>query len=150
MRGKLLANSVLSILALAALARCQDAGICGREDFGKGHPYRMSYGVLKDYIEKSEKHIPLPPALNTSLLDDHVSVEVHFDEIGKVTGCTGVAVREHDRPVPISPETAGQVESALCSSISKWKFRPLPYCGKAVPVSGPVVFIVREKQFELR
>jgi hypothetical protein len=104
----------------------------------------MSYGILKDYIKKSDKRITLPANMKDSLIDDIASVGVSFDETGKVTACGGVVVREiaTDKVRSKVSVTGEQVQSLLCAHISKWSFRPLLFCGQTVPVSGSVVFVV--------
>ena len=111
----------------------------------------MSYGVLKDYIKTRDKHTMVPTDLKDSLVDDVVSVGVSFDEQGKVTSCGDVVIRElsSDRTRSAVPVTKERIQSVLCSRISRWRFRPLLYCGKSVPVSGSVVFAVVDREFEL-
>lgn len=142
---------LLSTLGLVASSTGQDAPVCGHQTFGKGHPYRMSYGMLKDYIKKSDKRIDLPANLKNSLVDDIVSVGVSFDETGKVTSCGAVVVREiaTDKVRAKTPVTGEQVQTILCGHISAWSFRPLLYCGKSVPVSGSVVFLAGGSELEL-
>lgn len=151
MRCRRFAALVVSTCGLVALSRGQQTPVCGHETIGAGHPYRMSYGVLKDYIKTSDKHIMVPTDLKDSLIDDVVSVGVSFDARGKVTSCGDVAVKEtsSDRTRSTAPVTGEQVQSVLCSRISKWRFRPLLHCGKSVPVSGSVVFAVDNGEFEL-
>ena len=151
MKRARLAALVVSTCGLVNLSRGQQTPVCGHEAFGAGHPYRMSYGVLKDYIKRSDKHIMVPTDLKDSLIDDVVSVGMTFDERGKVTSCGGIVVRETpgDRTSSKVPARKDQVQSVLCAQISKWKFRPLLYCGKFVPVSGSVVFAVDNGEFHL-
>jgi len=61
-----------------------------------------------------------------------------------------VIVRKpYEKAIKISHHLEKSVTAALCPSIMTWKFRPLIYCSKPVPVEGVVVFRDQEQKFVL-
>ena len=123
---------------------------CGRLPFGPHHPYPMSYGMLWNYIDEFQNP-KLPENLRQRLDGNEISVGVWFNEQGVTTGCGGqVIVRKpYQKGVKISRHLEQSISALLCPSIMTWKFRPLIYCSKPVPVSGVVVFRGEEQKFVL-
>lgn len=133
--------------ALAPILTGDD--ICGRWPHGPHNPYEMSYGMLWNYIQEFENP-RLPENLRSSLRGYEISTGVGFDEQGLATGCGGVVIRKpYQNAIHISHDLEKSVTAALCPSIMRWKFRPLLYCSKPVPVSGVVVFRCEERKFVL-
>jgi len=123
---------------------------CGYGSFGPHNPYSMSYGMLWNYIQEYENP-KLPEHLRPSLRGYEISVGVWFSEQGVATGCGGqVIVRKpYQKGITISQHLEQTITALLCPSIKTWKFRPLTYCSKAVPVTGPIVFRVVGQKFAL-
>ena len=123
---------------------------CGRLAFGPHHPYEMSYGMLWNYIDEFQNP-KLSKNLRQSLHGNEISVGVWFNEQGVATGCGGqVIVRKpNEKANNISQHLQKSIAELLCHSIMTWRFRPLIYCSKAVPVSGPIVFRVDERKLVL-
>ena len=138
---------VLFSAALTPILRADD--FCGRLPFGPHNPYEMSYGMLWNYIQEFENP-RAPENLQHNLRGYEISIGVGFNEQGLATGCGGVIVRKpYEKAIKISHHLEKSVTAALCPSIMTWKFRPLIYCSKPVPVEGVVVFRDEEQKFVL-
>ena len=124
---------------------------CGSEVFDHARPYSMSYGMLWDNVLEYENPT-VPAELQHELNGDHVSIGVSFDERGRPSSCFDLSVREdpNQQAISLSPPVKAKATEALCSSIRTWKFRAFRYCGRAVPVRGPLVFIVLDQKFTLQ
>jgi len=124
--------------------------ICGRWPHGPHNPYQMSYGMLWNYIQEFENP-RMPEHLKLNLRGYEISIPVWFNEQGVAAGCGGqVIVRKpYKKGVKISRHLEQSITALLCPSIMTWKFRPLIYCSKPVPVSGVVVFRGEEQKFVL-
>jgi hypothetical protein len=109
----------------------------------------MSYGMLWNYIQAFENPV-LPENLRHKLRGLEISIGIEFNEQGAAASCGGVIVRRPlQKGIKISEQLERKVTARLCPSIMTWKFRPLIYCSKPVPVRGPVVFRGEEQKFVL-
>jgi hypothetical protein len=144
---------LLTGLSLSALLVCQqftNTTVCGSRPVDRSHPYRMSYGTLWNYIQEyADPNVPAE--LQRDLQGHQVSIDVTLDDQGRLTSCTGLRVKTNSlqKVLRVTRSLENKWTEALCSSIQTWKFRRFVYCGKPVPVLGPILFNVRKQRFEL-
>ena len=143
----------LALLMHAAIAQDSQStlpSVCPSRGRVFSVPYRMSYGMLWNYVQEYENPV-VPKEVQHELRRAHVSVAVGIDDAGRPATCGGLMVSKGSnwRMVSVSSMSKESTIQALCSSIRSWKFRRLLVCEKPAAYTGPVDFSVQPDKFEL-